>query len=122
MPAFAAALQDMADKSEDLAVKFTIKLLLKHGLGRSKAIPLKDIVAYLRNNGVFVDTRHIQHKVLIPSRSNGGFIASGHGGIYIIETEEDAHYMAQWYRERIATETYHLAKLEALAHEKGWEI
>jgi hypothetical protein len=100
------------------AIRIALEYLLANGRGRSRAQPWRNIQAHLRANGILMSQQAFQQSVLKETRSNNIFIGSNdHGksrGYFLIEDDQDAQIMRDWYDRRIRKEQANLNHLDAL--------
>jgi hypothetical protein len=99
-------------------MRLALEYLLAHGRGRANAQPWRNIQAHLRANGIAMSQPAFQQTVLRGTRSNNIFIGSNdHGptrGYFLIEDDQDAQIMRDWYQNRINKEVTNLQHLDAL--------
>ena len=103
---------------EDAPERILLTYLLNNAVGRENAKPWRIIEGVLAQNGHDWRVQKFQQGLLKKSREGQAYIASNdHGefrGYFIIDERADAELMADWYRERIATEQQRLDHLEGL--------
>ena len=103
-------------------VRLTLEFLLANAIGRQNAIPLPTIVAQLRAQCVNLTETGFQQTVLAESRDRDYFIGSGRRGYFLIDTQQDAEEMRDFYEERIRAEQQNLDNLMRQASAVGWNI
>jgi hypothetical protein len=103
-------------------VRLTLEFLLGNAVGRQNAIPLPTIVAQLRAQGINLTETGFQQTVLAESRDRDYFIGSGRRGYFLIDTQQDAEEMRDFYEERIRAEQQNLDNLRRQARAVGWNI
>jgi hypothetical protein len=115
MPFLTEAQQVVADSNTSPLLRATLEYMLANCVGKANATPIDTIIDHLNSNGFSIDREQFQHQVLVPSREGTLYIASfgyfGHGGIYLVETREDAQPMIDFYEGRIESEQRHLDRL-----------
>jgi hypothetical protein len=115
MPLLNEARRLVVDPNTSPLLRTTLEYLLVNGVGRANATPIATIVEHLNRQGFQIDREQFQHQVLVPSRENNLYIASygyfGRGGVYLIETRDDAQPMIDFYEGRIRSEQEHLNRL-----------
>src|SRR5690349_17841318 len=103
-------------------LKVTLQLFIKHAVGRDNAIPWPKLRALLIKNGIQIEKRAFQQRIVKSTRATNVFIASSKKGYFLIADEHDAEEMSRFYRDRIAAERHHLTRLQRLAKARGWSI
>jgi hypothetical protein len=85
-------------------------------------VPLPTIVADLRAQGLSLTETGFQQTVLAQSRDGAYFIGSGRRGYFLIDTQQDAEEMKDFYEGRIMAEQQNLDNLRRQASPVGWNI
>lgn len=108
----------VADPNTPPLLQATLEYMLANCVGKANATPIDTVINHLNQIGFAIDREQFQHQILVPSREGTLYIASfgyfGHGGIYLIETRDDAQPMIDFYEGRIESEQRHLDHLIAL--------
>ena len=103
-------------------VRVTLEYLLQRAVGRQNAVPLPTIVTDLRARGVNLTETGFQQTVLAQSRDGDYVIGSGRRGDFLIDSQQDAEEMRDFYEERIRAEQQNLDNLRRQARAVGWNI
>lgn len=117
-----AVRREIASRLADDPVRITLEYMLGRAIGRHNAVSLPTIVADLRAQGLNLTETGFQQTVLAESRDGDYFIGSGRHGYFLIETQQDAEEMRDFYRDRIRAEQQNLENLLRQAHAVGWNI
>jgi hypothetical protein len=117
-----AVQREISRRQPNDPVRVTLEYLLQNAVGRQNAVTLPTIVENLRARGVPLTETGFQQTVLAESRDRDYFIGSGRRGYFLIESEQDAAEMRDFYEERIRAEQQNLANLRRQAAAVGWNI
>ena len=105
-------------------LRLTLEFLLQNAVGRGNAVPFSQIDRHLQRHGVAMSMQTFQHTVLQATRAGTVFIASFNQGYFLIQNQDDAITMRDWYRNRIRSEARNLRNLRRLARQRphNWPI
>ncbi|HEX5399918.1 MAG TPA: hypothetical protein VFY06_12815 [Verrucomicrobiae bacterium] len=103
-------------------IRITLEYMSQRAVGHRNPIPLHQIVAHLRAQGIQITNTGFQQTVLAGSRSADYFIGSGSHGYFLIDTIDDAIVMRDFYETRIQAELQNLANLRRQARLVNWNI
>ena len=117
-----AVRREIQSRQPNDPVRVTLEYLLQRAVGRHNAVPLPTIVADLRAHGLNLTETGFQQTVLAQSRDGDYFIGSGRRGYFLIETQQDAEEMRDFYEERIRAEQQNLDNLRRQARAVAWNI
>jgi hypothetical protein len=117
-----AVRREIQSRQPNDPVRVTLEYLLQRAVGRHNAVPLPTIVADLRAYGLNLTETGFQQTVLAQSRDGDYFIGSGRRGYFLIETQQDAEEMRDFYEERIRAEQQNLDNLRRQARAVAWNI
>jgi hypothetical protein len=117
-----AVRREIQSRQPNDPVRVTVEYLLQRAIGRHNTVPLPTIVADLRAQGLNLTETGFQQTVLAQSRDGDYFIGSGRRGYFLIETQQDAEEMRDFYEERIRAEQQNLDNLRRQARAVGWNI
>lgn len=79
-------------------IRMTLEYLLLQAVGRQNAVPLTTIVRHLRAQGVRISETGFQQTVLAKSRGQDYFIGSWRLGYFLIDSQQDAEAMRDFYQ------------------------
>ncbi len=115
-----AAQREIGKRQPGDPVRMTLEYMVRHAVGRHNAVPLRDIVDHLNNQGLTVTETGFQQTILAESRSGDYYIGSGHRGYFLIDTIDDARVMKSFYEARIRKENQNLNNLHRQSTVIGW--
>lgn len=113
------------DPRTSVVHKCILDFLIANAVGSANAQPWEMIEIHLAACGYTLSQNAFQQGLLKNSRENGYFIGSfDHGtrGYFIIDTQQDAELMRDWYTARITKEQARIASLQKDAASVGWTI
>jgi len=118
-----AVRREISQRNVNDPVRITLEYLTNNGIGRNNPVPLDVIVKHLQSRGITnMSGTLFQQTILKDSRESDYFIGSGKKGYFLIETEDDALKMRDFYEIRIEAESRNLDNLRRLSRIAGWNV